>query len=481
MARTASKKVRGQIWFPREGVVQHDIKIDGTSVKLDNLGSEFSWGVCPEIGSFKIKLINSDEAYSEKFNLGDTVELFIDFASGTTERWTGEVDRLKNVLDEGMGFTMEISGAHLTRDLININVTESYEGTLTINQILDDLNSIYLTGFTINYTASNTSTPTINWDEKPFWDCVFDLTKLANADARVNADSSIDFFDKNSEENNDEKFIFSQELINIKGLGTQSMTTRNKIKVIGDDGTGLPVLSTSNDEASQAQFKVKELSVFNNKVTNPTYASEIGEAELAKQANPEEEGEVEGFPAPTLKPGQKVWISSPPQKVNGQFRVYKLIHKFPSERTIAVIGNERRLPQVFKKQFETQLASQIITNPNKMSQSINFTFDNFNNLSIWDSNIGISEGKIRLVSGAEGSFTSKIFNQSFNVTEVIILVIGSDLLGTKYQISTEAGEKLEYVTPDSKKTLVTPGDNIVLKVKLNSATTEIDSIAVLMK
>ena len=85
MARSASRGKRGFIWLPRTEVLTWTVLINSVDVKVDILESDFIKAVCPEIGSFKIVLINSDEKYSEKFEKGQTVLLKMDYVDGVTE------------------------------------------------------------------------------------------------------------------------------------------------------------------------------------------------------------------------------------------------------------------------------------------------------------------------------------------------------------------------------------------------------------
>ncbi len=59
-----------------------------------------------------------------------------------------------------------------------------------------------------------------------------------------------------------------------------------------------------------------------------------------------------------------------------------------------------------------------------------------------------------------------------------IKVIGDNLSGTEYFISTDNGETYQQVSLETK-TGITAGNQLRLKIELNSASTLIDSVAVL--
>ncbi|KKM50800.1 hypothetical protein LCGC14_1555840 [marine sediment metagenome] len=477
--RFATRRKRAFMWLPREATPQNDIKVDSVSVKTKIWSAECTRAIAPEIGFFKILLDNNNEEFSEVYSGGETVEFFIDLTDGTTRRFKGEIDTIKNKYDTGKGFTLELAGNHVSGGLLNITVTESFTGDTTVSDILDALNSTYLSGYTVNYTATDTTTkPTINWNNKPFWECITDLIKLISADAYVNDSLQINVFNKKSIINNNEAIVWNDTMISTEGLGTQSLTTRNKIIVYGEAGA-LPVISTSEDSISQSSFGTKEQVIFDSKITTEAMADELSAAELFIQKTPETEGKANAFILPSLLPGDMIWISNPVFKIQGQYKIYKYTHKFPSERTECFIQTSREIPHIFKKRIENELALQTVTNPFKMTSSWNFVFDDETEITTKDSNVEITGGLIKLNEGVQGTFTATKLVTS-NVTNVHLKVIGSLLVGTIYKFSTDGGENIVDLSPETEIT-VPAGKNLWLKVEFNSVSSEINSLVVLSR
>ena len=468
--RFATRRRKIFHWLPRELTPANDIKIDSVSIKTKIWSAECTRAVCPEIGYFKILLDNNNEEFSGKYSGEETVEFFIDLASGTTKRFKGEIDKVFPKYDSGKGFTLELAGNHISGDLLTITVTESFNGDTLVSDILDTLNTNYLTGYTINYTASDITTkPTINWNNKPFWECINDLRKLINADAYVDDDKVLNMFDENSVENNNEAIIWNDLLISSEGLGIQSLTKRDKIIVYGESSDGLAIISTSGTGK-------KEEVVFDSKINTFDMASELSAAELSLKNQTPLEGKANAFILPSLSPGDKIWISNPNFKIHGQYKIYKYTHKFPIERTECFIQTSREIPHIFKKRIENELALQTVTNPFKMKNTlISLTFDSSDEVTVKDSNVAISDGIIKLSSGAEGTFTKTVTTDS--VTSIHLQVKGSALVGTVYEFSTDGGDTTQDIIPETKIT-VPVGTSIWIKVHLNSADTEIDSLCV---
>lgn len=466
--------------MPREKALASDIKVNSESVRTNTISAEFTKAVCPEIGVFKIKLINSDQYYSSRYSLGQVVEFYSDFTDGTTLRFYGIIDKLYDHYDSGMGYILDISGVHLTYELLDILVTKSYSSS-TINQIIIDFINNNLTDYTLNFISTNTSTPKINWEEKSIWDCLSELAKLADAECYVSDTKVINFFDKGSILNTSEAIVWNDTMIEIQGLGTQNITTKNKIKVYGEDTDGLPVISQSIDTDSQTEYGNKELAVFDTSIQTTTQAKELGDAEIVNKSNPEDEGESTSLLLPSLNPGDKIYITDPVMKINGQYRVYKFTHIFPDEKTKCTFAKERKLSQILKSRANAELALQKIVNPFQMIGSINFPFNDSSGIATSDTNIQVTDGKVLLSSGTQGVLTTEVTTLTTNITTVQLRVIGTKTVPTTFQLSTDGGGTYQTITPEVETTLTVPGNLIVLKITIQDASTELDSIAVLYK
>lgn len=471
MPRWRDIKLEEFHWLPPDSPSIYDIQIDNESVKTRIWSAEFTRAVCPEVGFFKIVLVNNKNTFTDRFDHDDEAEFFIDRIDGTTRKFLGKIDTLKNLYDDN-GTSLEVAGNHISGELLSITVIKSYNAYNTFNQILTDLVNTYASGYTLSYTCTDTTTkPTINWNNKPFWECVHDLTKLANADAYADDDLVIHFFDKNSILNENEAIVMGMTFISSEGLGEETLTKKDKIIVYGDDGEGLPVISVTGTGT-------KESVIFDSKITTEDMASELSNVEYELESQTNLEGKAISWLLPTLLPGQVIWIDNPLFKVHNTFPVYKFTHKFHDKTTEVFVQKDKDIPHIFKARIENELALQTITNPFNCTTSLNLKFDSTDELTVYDSNISISEGKVKLSSGAEGTFTATK-TESSSISFVHLQVKGSSLIGTTYQFSTDGGSTIQYIVPEAKITAPV-GTNIWLKVNINSASTEIDSIACLM-
>ena len=476
--RDASRGIQGFIWLPRTAPTFWKIFINSVEVTTDIFPeAEFTKALCPEVWQCKIDLINADGRFTGIFQQTQTVELYIDYVDGSTRQFLGKIDTIKNTYADDKGYVVHIEASNSF--VYDVTISESYAGTDSFNAILAALIAKYIPSITLNYIATSTDSPSITWDGKTFWDAVNDLAKLAGADAYLDENYVLQFFDKESILNLNEGIVWNDTLVDAKELGKQIVTAKNKIIVYGDDGTGLPVIATENDSASQTAYGTKESIIFNSDISDPDTASQAAVAELDIQANPNDEGDCESLILPSLDAGEKCWITDPPLGIHGQFKIYSLTHKFPSERTTVSVFKQRTTKQVLKKITTNTQAATLLTNPYKMIGSFNFYFDDYTELSSYDANVIVVDGNIKLSSGTQGVFTTNTLSALNTITEIHLLASGSSIAGTTFQISGDGGATYEDLVLNGKKVLNTPNSNLILKVILQSASTNIDSIALL--
>lgn len=474
-------------WLPKSGSVYIEITVDGTSIKNYYTAAEFSRGICPDTGSFKIKLINSNGRFSDVYTGGETVKFYIDRTDATTQRFEGKVDTVRYEMDAFQ--TVVLEGGHLSSELLDLTVTKEYNGNKTCDEILKDIVDTYLTGYTYTNVNSSDVSPTVKWSNKPFWDAINDLCKLAVAtttsslkrfDCFVDDDLDFHFFKENSKETTTEAVVLGQTLIKLQGFGEQTTLTKNKIIVYGDDGKGLPILRISENATDQSDYWVKELVEKNTDINTEEYAESLSDALLDNTAT-EKEGKASCFMLEALTPGYRIWVSEPNSKITEQIKVSKFTQKFPLKMTDVILQKKRSLATILKDQSLRTIANEEIINPYECTKSINFTFDDFSKLSAWDSNITILDGKIYLGSGTTGTATSKVYNQSVDYTKVHLLVVGEKLDGAEFKLSTKGTtDTLKTIYPNTLNTIES-GKDVMLKIYLNSADVRIDSIALLLK
>lgn len=486
MPRTPSnrQRFRGFIPLPREKDSVSEIKVDGVSILRDYLSATFTKALCPDMGFFKIQLFNADGKFTDKYSGGETVQLFVDFSNGTTKRFEGVIDKVNN--KQRAFEVLEIAGGHVSSSLLDITVTKEYTGDKTCDEILKELIDAYLTGYTYTNVKASTVKPNIKWSNKPFWSAVDDLCSVAVAnpttllrrfDCYVDDSKDVHFFEENSIENNNEP-LWKDTIIDLGGFGEQSTLAKNKILVYGNAG-GLPIIRLSEDPTAQTSYGLKEQVIFDTDVNTIDFAQEMADVNLL-QKDPQSEGEAKCFVLPTLNPGEKVWVLKPRMGIGKQIKVAKFTHVYPLIRTNVILEKKKDIPGLFRASMLRDLASEDILNPFEMTSSINLTFDDFTNI-VSQTNVEIVDGKIKVIAGeTSGTFTTRVFTQNNNITQVQLKVIGEKTTSAVFKIRTNNGGKLEKINPEALSNVLS-GKDIEIKIDLNDADVEIDALALLIK
>lgn len=480
MSTTSSKLSRGKIWLPKDRTISYVIEIDGTDVTNDVISAEFTRGIFGVESPCKVTLIDSDGTYADTYSGGEVIEFKCDYVSGIISRWKGTLERpVKQFRD---AYTLELVGSHYQSELLDITVTKEYTGSDTTDTILKELIDDNLTGYTYTNVTSSTATPTIKWNNKPFYDCVLDLCEVDGYDCYVDTDKDFHYFEQESIENTEEAIVWNDTLLQTFNFGADNLDVRNRITVYGEDETGLPVVYQANDSSSQTTYGIKEKVIKDTSIVSYNQAKDFGDAILTNEKEKANKGKFLCLLTPGINPGDMIWIAHPIQKIRDTFRIVKYTHKIPNEQTEITISKEKSIPTLFKERKKAELATENLVNPYSMTHSFNFNFDDEDEYdSTLSSNIELSEGNLKTDGATSGIMVSANRLENFNITAVHIKVVGEVIVGTTYEISTDNGSTWEKVNIDKKKILTDSGTHLRLKITLNSASTLIDSVVVMYK
>jgi hypothetical protein len=476
----ARRIVEGFIWIPPDRNVAFSLTINGVDVKPELISGSFPHGLIGEDLSCTVELFNNDSKFNGAFAYGDEIVFSMDFTGGSTVQFRGYVQSIKSSLGQ-YGFSMTVQGVHYSGRLNEVMVTEEYTN-VSVSDIRKDIISKYLPGFTSsNVEESGVNVQIFRVENKSVQECMIDLNNLGDEDCFLDNSKDFNSFVKNSHTNEIEAVVYNDSLLELSGFGIDGAIVRNSVKVIGDSG-GLPVIYTSSDSNNQVTYGVKEKVIVDNSSNDEIIAEALGDAELVKSANVDSDGTCTCVFMPSIVPGYLTYVDSPPHNIRDKFRVAKMIYNIPDMTTSLYFSQERSIAKIFKAQMLSQNAMNTIVNPFKMSFSVNYTFDSTDKIDIASSsNVMVESGYLKLVSGITGTMigTNKVTSSS--VSEVNLQALGEILDSAVFSVSTNNGSSWEQVVLNGRTVLSNPGLNIKVKAVINSASTRIDSLAVLYK
>ena len=452
------------------------VNIENTNITSRVIKSKWIIPVTSGIGTFSITVSNSFGQFNSSFNVGDSALFYADNLDGSTLQFYGHIDYIKNDIGEDGQF-LEIEGRHRSFLLTEFLVCHSATSTST-SQILKDIINKLPGGFTYNNVNNTTDSMDVQWNYKPFWDCVLELCNKGGFDCYVDDNLDFHYFQEDSISNSNEAIVEGDNFISTKDFGINSLYEKTRVTAIGQDNEGLPIIYTEiiGNEGSIREVFIKDASANTYEIVK-----NIAESKLAEISNRRPQAIIKSFGIETLKPGENLWIIVPRQQIAAQYKVIEISHEFGQEsggwRTECKIEEEESgIPQAIQKISKT---TNIITqsdNVNKLNFSYNFPFDEDSGVH---SNTEITDSVLKTDGSASGFWISPARSLSSNATQCELRAIGESLHGTIYYVSQDNGITWQSISTNTLFTFNPPGQNLKIKVELNSASTQIKSLALL--
>jgi len=489
MAVRSLRTITPKVWIPPTYSTKYKLEVirdggDGSSDDITELisGAEVEDGVTDSIGRFEFSLWNPNQTYLGAWEPGDLFKYYKDYdSSATTIRFSGIIEKVSY-----KGNKIRVSGRSDALKFMDLTVTQSYTNT-ECGAILKDLVSKYGSDFTSNNVGTSSTTLTVNWYQKPFWDCVEELTTASSFDAYVDANLDFNFFESGTRVNDKEGIVHTHNLLEVGDFADDSSLIKNRVIIYGAEEDGTQLLYSSNDISSQDKYGIKEEIVSDSNITNGTQAQERGDFLVAQSKNPQQISDIKGIQLATIQPGENIRISSPADNIPpGLYRTVNYKDKISLEggggftTTVSITKEPRRISNIFKSLVENQNKLKSTTvNPYEMGFSYN---DLFNTDTGAHTDTEITNGVLK-PTGASGNWISVAKTiTGGNITEVYLVAIGETLTGASFEVSGNNGSNYETITNKGRLVLSTSvGTQLRVKVTFDNADTQIDSLMLLYK
>jgi len=483
------KKIPIYAWIPPVTDPLFKIEVvtsggSGTAYDVSDIihSGDITNGVTDTIGNFKFVIDNSEETYTDLFALYDEVNLYMDYATtATTLRFKGLIEKVSKAEN-----TIIVTGRSTAAKVMGITVTKQYTDSYT-HEILLDLISSYasdtLTTTNIDTTESTDQQITISWNQKTFWECVIELCARAGYDCYIDQNYDVHYFVNGTRNNTTEVILHDQNLFETGDFAPDLSVIKNRIIVYGSKIENMQIIATAEDLTSQSAYQVKEEVISDSTIITTAQAQARADYELAAKKDPLIVGEVSSYGLPTLYPGERLRISDPQNGLApNYYTIQKFDHKFSNDEpmtTVVTITKETStLPRILKKRITYETQATEFENINELRQS--WLFD-FNTDTGTHSSTQIAEGFLTTDGGASGTWISEDNGVTTDITACELRVSGDALPGTNYLVSVDGGIVWQSITPNVLLTPNPSGKTLKLKVELNSATTNVDSLMLLYK
>jgi hypothetical protein len=478
------KKYPVYTWIPpglsakyKVTVTRADGTVDDISAKLHFFEVEDE--TTDAIGRFEIQLYDPAQAYTTKWTGMEVVRYYKDYAAtATTLRFRGRVERVSYTNN-----MLKVTGRSEGLLVFDKTVTKSYTDTET-SLILRDLISSYASGlFTVNNVSLSTTTLSVNWIQKPFWDCVKELCTASGFDCYVDKDADMNYFQQGSRLNTDEGIVHDYNLIDIDEFADDLTQVRNRIIVYGATVDGVQVLYTAEDSVSQTAYGVREQIINDDNIIDYDNAKAIGDYYLSVNKDPPQIGECTALGLlASIQPGQSIRLSSPTDNIppdaylttsyvdtidllNGVFNT-----------TVRLVKGPTTTSDVLKTVIENNTRKQDTSaNPYEMRYSYVFTFDTDTGTHYGTS---ISSGVLKGV----GAWISPTRILPDNLTEAYLLVKGETLTGCQIAVSGNGNVTFQNINDKERVYITTAtGTSLSIRITITNIDTQVDSVSLLYK
>jgi len=472
------------IWVPKSKNYHCKIYINDVDETSNVVESSFTKVATIGIGDLKIKLLNPRGIKSNVYSAGQTAKFYGDLTNGTTLQFWGRIDYTKDSLSQDGQF-LEIEGRH--RSYIASETLVCMTKTNTeVSQVLKDMITAFLPSFPQTWTYINSTgiNITVNWNYKPFWECIKILCAYTGFDCYIDDNLLFHFFAENSVMNSDEAIVEGDNFIKISDWGTDDYYTKTQVTAMGQDDQGIPILYTATSGASG---DTREIFIKDTSANTMAQVQALAEAKLSDVINVPPQAKTTSFGLNPVNQGDNIWISVPRQKIHGIYKLLQITHKFgqkTSWQTECIIereikGTEQVLAERSRKEIEIQEAP----NPNKLNYSHNFTFDDSTNIET-NVDCSITGGRLQLATGQTTGYVISVNKDTTNnITKIELRYSGWNLGDSTFEVSVNGGLNYQTVTANTLFTPSYSGHYLKIKVTLNSTASNsspnIDSMAIL--
>lgn len=457
------------IWYQNTYNPRVKVMVNSTDVTSDIIDASFRRVATNGIGNFVCKLNNTGGKYSNLWTGGEEIIFYGDnIVTPVTVRFRGILDFPKNNLSGSQ--MLELEGRHISSQRLEKSITASFEdktGDYILKYIVDN----FLPGFTYNNVETFSALITISWSERSAWDCIMDLLKICNADGFVDDDLDFHMFEKDSLMLETEAVVEGAMSITVNNLGSDNYFAKTKIRVVGDDGFGIPILSTtSNTSDIEREYFIRDANI------------ETMEAASAKSTYLLQESttvvpqfRTKSYMLFGLMPGYNIWVSVPREQLHGIYKVLEYTHRlqrFTGVTTECQFEKEfYGIEQMIKERFKKDSEQLNVFNPNRMEQSYNLTFEDANKIDSID-NLELINNNLFLATGNnQGTMVTKVYTFPLsNISFMELRVTGINLEASTFEISINGNPKNPLI-PDTMVENTTEGNQIQLTVTLNATDT----------
>lgn len=504
----AKYEARGTIFIP-QSIVSPNFTIqitadDGTvyDVTEDLIDLSVTLSGTTEISSCMLNIFNNSGEYTNKFNGGETVEVYFDYSDASNLYFRGKLVKYNYTLSYESGFGLnieardypEIKDKNITISFSNADIYQAFVGTSGSQDAQGNYEdgALYETGLTWHASNPTSSTTTVyrSFEDRSHLEVFSYIAQKCGCDWYILYSGStwyIRLFEEGSIENAVEYISYGQNLETVQGIGKDFDDEKNRVRVYGKTDDNIIYLKTESNTTSQDNLWIKDKRINETSLDSNTSVEEKGEYEISI-STAEQSGNITSFALPTLKPGEKIYISVPYCNMNDKYIIKRIVTTIDSNGCFSSLDIKKSSDTIatfFQQRIEENYGLQPFVNLNNMDESYVIDFENGDTGT--HSNTQVNDNRLQLVdTSTSGTWLSDTVTTDSNFNQIELrLKSNYDIDVSRFYVSNNGGDTWTRVDYGVLYTLSDSNNKLKIKVEFVPGTENpyprIDKICVLYK
>jgi len=441
---------------------------------------EYSDGVTDNIGSFRFKILDPNQTYSNVINNFDNIKIYLDYGTtATTLRFKGIVEKKSR---EEIYFN--ISGRSIGMTITGKNIIYSATDKIR-SDVIKEMLELNFPEIDVSNIETDSTEVTVNYSEVSFQSIIEELCGKHH-DFYIDANLKAYYFTKGSIQNSTEAVVQDYNHVSTAEYGEDSEDTITKVRVYGKKIGDIALFATSSSSTTHTNGVIKEKKISDNSILTTEQATERANFEYSSRISIPSIGEVTSMLLPSLAPGEKLFMGVPVDKIDpGYYVINSFTHSFPDLETKLTIQQRRLdIPKLIKSNINSTEGVAEKDNPYDLDFSRIITFEVNSGVH---SNTEINEGRLKVKTGqSTGQWISDNYSLSSDVEKIAFKMTGENLV-RQYGATTSNlwfsfdGGTTWTILRYGADYEVPSGTDLKIRIDLNNSDAQVEAIAFMYK
>jgi len=308
----------GHIFFPKDRFKpKFRVELDHLNGTMEDITNYVESVTVPlkateAIDTFNAIVDDPNNNFRNKFSGGEVVRVYIGYNTASKLMVTCRLEKWAYSYQSTDGIKIKNIGGRAWPEFLDKKISIQFNKRPIENAISDIVGNYDDITFTVPGLKSNTLSA--NYQRMSGFAIVRDICERFNLEFYITSLGVLTLVDPTTEISKitTDAIIIQQNLMGIESWETDTTTIKNRVFVNGKQDDFVTYMRTDNDEASQAQFWVKDKEVFDSAISDHDELTDRSSQELSKDLTSQVDGRMRCVGMEDARPGKRIYISAPP-------------------------------------------------------------------------------------------------------------------------------------------------------------------------